>query len=96
MTLEITPPELLALALLEIRQLLASELGAGIPSETATHIRHAAHLAYAIHNEALAVLAGDSFNARDALERLSQADSLFGAEGFTASVLNDFRAKSET
>ena len=96
MTLEVTPPKVLALALLEIRQLLASELGVRIPSETATHIRHAAHLAYAVHNEALAVLAGDSFNATDALERLSQADSLFGADGFTASVLNECRAKSET
>ena len=96
MTLEITQAEVLALAVLEIRQLLSSELGVEIPSETPTHIRHAAHLAYAIHNEAIAVLDGGTFNAPDALKRLNQADSLFGADGYTATVLQNYRAKGET
>ena len=96
MTDAITQTEVLALAVTQIRRLLASELGVGIPSETPTHIRHAAHLAYAIHNEALAVLGGGTFDAEDALVRLSQADSFFAAEGFTAAVLQECRAKSET
>ena len=94
MAVVVTQAEVLALAVYEIRRLLASEVG---PSgETPAHIRHAAHLAYAIHNEALAVLAGEGFDATDALARLIYADTLVGADGFTLRILNECRGPAET
>ena len=96
MSATVSQAEVLALAVLEIRQLLGGELGVTVNTETPAHIRHAAHLAYAIHNEALAVLSGGDFNPENALARLSQANSLFGAEGFTANLLKDCRAQAET
>jgi hypothetical protein len=43
-------------------------------------VRIAAHLAYALHNDALAVLEGNGFNAEDALKRVAALDSLLGVE----------------
>ena len=90
----VTQGEVLALALYEIRRLLAGEVGAS--TEVPAHIRHAAHLAYAIHNEALGVLAGGGFDAPDALARLGNADKLVGADGFTRALLNECRRPAET
>ena len=94
MALPVTQAEVLALAVYEIRRLLASELGTS--TEVPTHIRHAAHLAHSIHNEALAVLAGEDFDASNALARLSSVDSLVGADGYTLALLNECRGPAET
>ena len=53
---------LLAAALCEIRVLLAGYLGSQCDSEVS--IRQAAHLAYALHNEALAIIEGQSLSLR--------------------------------
>ena len=81
------PPEtrLLAHALYEIRVLLAGYLGS--TNEGDPVVRRAAHLAYALHNEALAVTEGRGFAIEDALQKLSAVDAMFGeryAERFQA------------
>ncbi len=76
---------LLAHALFEIRVLLAGYLGSTNDSDPA--VRRAAHLAYALHNEALAVTEGRSFSIDDALPKLAAVDAMFGeryAERFRA------------
>jgi hypothetical protein len=76
---------LLAHALVEIRVLLAGYLGSR--NEGDPVVRRAAHLAYALHNEALAVTEGRSFSIEDALQKLAAVDAMFGesyAERFRA------------
>ena len=70
--------ELLAVALLEIRTLLADCLGSANDAPLRTRI--AAHLAYALHNEAEAVLEGRPVDANAALARISAIDSILGVE----------------
>jgi hypothetical protein len=79
---------LLAHALYEIRVLLAGYLGT--TSEGDPVVRRAAHLAYALHNEALAVTEGRSFSIDDALRKLAAVDAMFGER-----YSERFRAESE-
>jgi hypothetical protein len=62
----------------EIRILLSGYLGSNVDADPS--VRIAAHLAYALHNDALAVLEGNGFNAEDALKRVAALDSLLGVE----------------
>ena len=75
----VTQEQLLAFAVYEIRLLLAGHLGSDSSSELP--IRAAAHLAYALHNEADAVLQGESFDPQQALARLGAIDRML-ATGF--------------
>ena len=68
--------KILAKAIYEIRLLLSGYLGSNVDADPS--VRIAAHLAYALHNDALAVLEGNGFSADEALKRV--ADSLLGVE----------------
>ncbi len=68
--------QILAFALYELRLLLAGHLGPDAESEPA--VRAAAHLAYALHNQALAVLEGRSFDTSQAIEAIARVDTQFG------------------
>ena len=70
--------KLIALALYEIRLILASQLGS--ENETDTSTRVASHLAYALHNEALAVLEGKSFDIDKALRKIESIDKILGED----------------
>lgn len=70
--------KLLAFAVYEIRLLLAGHLGSQSTSELP--VRAAAHLAYALHNEANSMLHGDSFDAQRAIERLGAVDRMLGTD----------------
>jgi hypothetical protein len=70
--------KILAKAVYEIRILLSGYLGSNVDADPS--VRIAAHLAYALHNDALAVLEGNGFNAEDALKRVAALDSLLGVE----------------
>jgi len=72
--------QILAFALYELRLLLAGHLGSD--SEGEPSVRAAAHLTYALHNQALAVLEGKSFDVDQALEAIAKVDMQFG-ENFT-------------
>jgi hypothetical protein len=65
-------------ALFEIRILLAGYLGSTNEGDPA--VRRAAHLAYALHNEALAVTEGRSFSIEEALQKLAAVDAMFGEQ----------------
>ena len=67
---------LIANALYEIRSLLASYVGSG--SEAPTEVRFAAHLAYALHNEASASAAGIGFDLDAALKKVAAIDDILG------------------
>lgn len=73
-----TETKVLAQALYEIRLLLGGYLGSEIEADIS--VRTAAHLAYALHNDALAVLDGGSFDVADALRRVEAMDSILGIE----------------
>lgn len=70
--------KILAKAVYEIRILLSGYLGSHVNADPS--VRIAAHLAYALHNDALAVLEGNGFNAEDALKRVAAMDGLLGGE----------------
>ena len=74
MTDEALQSKLLAFAVYEIRLLLAGHLGSGYEGNREVNI--AAHLAYALHNEALAVLEGKSFDAAEALSKIQAVDRI--------------------
>ncbi|WP_172202687.1 hypothetical protein [Niveibacterium sp. COAC-50] len=63
---------LLALAIQEIRVLLAGHLGSKPSAEIS--VRAAAHLAYALHNEAQAVIDGGSYSVEQALHKIAAAE----------------------
>jgi hypothetical protein len=67
-----------ALALYQIRVLLSGYLGSR--NEGDTSVRQAAHLAYALHNEALAIVDGGSFDAEAVARRLTALDSMLGSQ----------------
>lgn len=66
--------QVLAYAVYELRLLLAAHLGSGPSDEPA--VRAAAHLAYALHNQALAALEGRSFDAAEAVGAIANVDKL--------------------
>lgn len=68
--------KLIASALYEIRLLLAFNLGS--ENEAPTEVRLAAHLAYALHNEALALAAGKCFDVSTALQKVRAIDGIVG------------------
>lgn len=68
--------KILAQALYEIRLLLPDYLGSHSTGDIA--VRKAAHLAYALHNDALAVIEGKTFDPRAAIERVCVVDRMFG------------------
>ena len=70
--------KLLALAVYEIRLLLAGHLGSQSTSELP--VRAAAHLAYALHNEADNVIQGGSFDTQQAIARLGAVDRMLGTD----------------
>ena len=76
MTITLTPEEVLAAALFELRVLLSPYLGSENSAEAP--VRVAAHLAYALHNHALAVLDGRSFEVAAALQSVARVDQMFG------------------
>lgn len=84
MSVTIDPAKILAFAVYELRLLLAGHLGSNAVGEPS--VRAAAHLAYALHNQALAVLEGRSFNAAEALEAISTVDQMFG-ENFVQQLM---------
>jgi hypothetical protein len=77
MTPNITQADILAFAVLELRVLLAGHLGNGATPNDPP-VRAAAHLAYALHNHAIAVLEGGTFDPADAVAAIAQVDSLLG------------------
>ena len=71
---------LLALALYEIRLLLVGSLGS--QNDADISVRQAAHLAYALHNEALAIVEDRQFEPTAAIARLRAVDDMLGSEFF--------------
>lgn len=67
--------KLLAQALYDIRELLGGYLGS--QSNAELPIRIAAHLSYALHNEALALIEGRTFDLNEALSKVSFVDKQF-------------------
>jgi len=72
--MDVTQEQLMAFVVYEIRLLLASYLGSDSTSDLS--IRAAAHLAYALHNQADAVLQGNAFDPQQAKEALGDVDRL--------------------
>jgi hypothetical protein len=64
----------IANALYEIRQLLSPYLGS--ENDAPMDVRLAAHIAYAFHNEALALAAGDGFDVESALKKVAAIDGI--------------------
>jgi len=65
-----------ALALFQIRVLLSGYLGS--QNDGDIDVRQAAHLAYALHNEALALIDGGAFDAEAVNRRLAAVDEMLG------------------
>lgn len=80
-----TEKRVLAQVLYEIRLLLSEYLGSEIEADI--NVRAAAHLAYALHNDALTVLEGGSFDTTDAVRRLEAIDSIIGTKTGTRVAL---------
>lgn len=74
----VTREQLLAFAVYEIRLLLAEHLGSECDSHPS--IRAAAHLSYALHNEADAVMQGASFDVVQAVARLAAVDRMLATD----------------
>lgn len=70
--------KLIANALYEIRLLLSSYLGS--ENDAPPDVRFAAHLAYALHNEALALAAGTGFDVKDALRKVAAIGGIVGSD----------------
>ncbi len=70
--------QILAQAVYELRLLLSSHLGS--PFDEASAEKIAAHLSYALHNDALAIIENreDDFVVEATLKRLNHVDGLFG------------------
>lgn len=78
MSENISEEKLLAHALYHIRVLLSGFLGS--QNQGPLEVRVAAHLAYALHNEALAVIEGKCFDVPSALENIEHIDQILGIE----------------
>jgi hypothetical protein len=68
--------KVLTAALYQCRILLARYLGS--QNDAAIEVRLAAHLAYALHNDALAVMDGRGFDVQASLKRIAQIDQIIG------------------
>jgi hypothetical protein len=78
MSNSLKPEMLIAAALYEVRLLLAEYLGRENTAELP--VRIAAHLAYALHNDADALLRGNQFQVDAALARIEAIDRILGKE----------------
>ena len=67
--------KILAQGIYEIRLLLSGFLGSQNDGDPLA--RRAAHLAYALHNEALCVLEGGAFDCKQAVDKISAVDRMF-------------------
>jgi hypothetical protein len=67
--------KILAQGIYEIRLLLAGYLGSQNAGDPA--VRRAAHIAYALHNEALAVTEGGTFDSAKAVDKIRAVDRMF-------------------
>ncbi|MGE8499749.1 MAG: hypothetical protein ACN6O6_19780 [Pseudomonas sp.] len=81
---------LLAVALSEIRALLADYLGSDVDAPIS--IRVAAHIAYALHNEAEAVLNNEDFEIDQGLSKIAEIDRILGVRDALA-LLSRFEVK---
>ena len=79
--------KLIALALYEIRVLLASKLGSENEADMPTRI--AAHLSYALHSEALAVIEGNDFDLKEALSKIKAIDDVL-KEKYSTHLIEQF------
>lgn len=70
--------KLFAMALYELRILLAGGLGSN--NDAPQEIRLASHLAYALHNDALAVIDGKSIDVEAAISRIAHIDQIIGGD----------------
>jgi hypothetical protein len=77
---------LLARALYEIRLLLAPYLGSDCEADLP--VREAAHLAYALHNEALAVVEGSGFDLRIATGKVAAITTVLPGSDISSRVLS--------
>ena len=71
-----TEEKILAQALYDIRLLLSDHLGS--KSNADVSIRLAAHLAYALHEDCLSVLADGSFDTSKAVSRIKAIEGIVG------------------
>ncbi|WP_199110981.1 hypothetical protein [Collimonas sp. PA-H2] len=78
MSENISEEKLLAHALYHIRLLLSGFLGS--QNQGSLEVRVAAHFAYALHNEALAVIDGKSFDVSSALKNIEHIDQILNVE----------------
>lgn len=67
--------KVMALAIYEIRLLLSSYLGSGNTGDPV--VRRAAHLAYALHNEAASIIEDSTFEIEMAITKLKSVDQMF-------------------
>jgi hypothetical protein len=67
-----------AKAIYEIRLLLSGYLGSSSEGDIA--VRQAAHLAYALHNQALQSLAGDAIDFEGTLGSIASVDNMLGSD----------------
>lgn len=66
--------QLIANALTEIRSLLSSYLGA--ENDGPLEVRLAAHIAYALHNEAASLVDGNGYDVNAALRKVAAIDNI--------------------
>lgn len=81
--------KLLAFALYEIRVMLAGYLGS---QDAPLDVRLAAHLAYALHNEADAVMNERTFDVEASLSRIAGIDRILDVT-YGSELANRFAAK---
>ncbi|MDU8647318.1 MULTISPECIES: hypothetical protein [Pseudomonas syringae group] len=84
--------KLLALTLLEIKTLLADYLGRDVDAPMS--VRVAAHMAYALHNEAEAVYSNADFEIADASLKIYAIDQILGVTD-GASLLDRFNVETK-
>jgi hypothetical protein len=78
--------EILAYAIQEIRVLLSPYLGS--ENNAPLDVRTAAHLAYALHNEAIAIYEGRAFDTELALKKVEAIDRILNVnEGSRIAML---------
>jgi hypothetical protein len=78
--------KLIAKALYEIRLLLSSCLGSTNDAEL--HVREAAHLSYALHNQALAIVEGKEFDMEDAIRRIKAIKQILPGSDIPSRILD--------
>ncbi|MCR8648272.1 hypothetical protein E4413_12060 [Leptospira interrogans] len=71
-----TAEQVLAYVVFEIRCLLSSYVR---NENTKLELRQAADLAYAFHNDALAIIEGKSFDVKEAIEKIKEIDKILNS-----------------